>query len=396
MIKIALVSLLIVFSSISIPVLSLELESESTIENNNIKNWTWMFYNDADFKDGYNPLNDFCLEAFSGINLSVIVLEDPNNGPANIWKISEKHEKILLEEFGEVNMGCCRTLERFIEYCKENYPAERYLLSVYDHGSAWKGACIDKTNFDSNLKMNGFQTALDNTDGVDIICFTAPCLMGSIESVYEIRDCVDVYIGSEELSSYSHWLAVIDDICEILNNETTLSNYEIGERIIYLIENNEENYPEWHENLTMSAIRTDKIEDLVESINNLSKNIIKSKLFTTISKIKTAKEITKKFIFVLSDLYNFTENLQKIEGLDQTIYKDLENIQKNFNQTVIAECHGISQKGSNGLTIYFPDKFFTLRAPGFNFFNYRIRFNKLDFVKNTYWDEFLFFYLLIS
>jgi len=395
MIKTTLV-LILLLSNIALPGFGLEIESELIIENSNdIENWTWMFYDDADFKDGYNPINDFSLKAFSGINLSVIVLEDPNNGPGNIWKINEKHEKILLEELGEVNMGCYKTLEQFIKYCKENFPAERYFLSVYDHGSAWRGACVDNTNLDSNLKMNGFQTALENTGGVDIICFTAPCIMGSIESIYELRDCVDVYIGSEELSGYCHWLGVIDDICEILNNETTLSNYEIGEKIIQLVENNED-FPEWHEDLTMSAIRTDKIEELVDSINVFCKHILKNKLFKNFAKIKIALSKTKKYIYVLSDLYNFTENLQKIEGLDQTIYKDLENIRNNFNQTVFAECHGISQKGSNGLSIYFPDKFFNLRAPGFNLFNYRSRLNKLDFTKNTYWDEFLFFYILLS
>jgi len=28
---------------------------------------------------------------------------------------------------------------------------------------------------------------------------------GALESVYELRNCVDIYIGSEETSGYGHW-----------------------------------------------------------------------------------------------------------------------------------------------------------------------------------------------
>ena len=95
--------------------------------NENMK-WTWMFYDDADFL-GYDPLDDFAYEAFSSENINVIVLQDPYDGPANIWYIDEDHNKNLLMDVGEVDMGDGKTLRDFINYSKNNFPSDRYLLS---------------------------------------------------------------------------------------------------------------------------------------------------------------------------------------------------------------------------------------------------------------------------
>jgi hypothetical protein len=54
--------------------------------------------------------------------------------------------------------------------------------------------------------MHDMQEALSKNGGVDFVLFTAPCLMGAIESVYELRNCAKVYIGSENLSGYCWWL----------------------------------------------------------------------------------------------------------------------------------------------------------------------------------------------
>ena len=54
-------------------------------------------------------------------------------------------------------MGDYQTLSYFINYGKQNYPADRYLLWIYNHGGGWKGACMDDTNNDPLLTMDDFQ-----------------------------------------------------------------------------------------------------------------------------------------------------------------------------------------------------------------------------------------------
>lgn len=160
-------------------------EKQIQIKNSEPKKWTWMFYDDADFQQAYDALEDFAAEVNSSENINVLVLQDTNTGPGKLWYINENHSKELIEDLGEIDMGNYTTLKYFVNYSKQNYPEDRYLLSVYNHGSGWMGACSDTTN-QSWLSMNGFQKALEKTNNVDIICFTAPCLMGSFEAAYEL------------------------------------------------------------------------------------------------------------------------------------------------------------------------------------------------------------------
>jgi hypothetical protein len=341
------------------------------------KNWTWLFYDDADFNNAYDPLESFTVEANSGENLNVIILQDTNYGPAKIWYINENHEHILLEDWGEVDMGDSQTLQNFLEYGKTNYPATRYMLAMYDHGYGWKGACVDNTN--NLLTMNEMKQALTNTNGADILCFTAPCLMGALESVYELKDCVDVYVGSEEGSGYIHWLGTIAGISNILNNDPDLSYIEIGEQIIQSIANN----TSLPDSVTMSAIMTDKIEELVSSFDTIAHDFINN-FNEPFDNVWAAYSNAQSFgVEYCIDAYDFAKECLLLET-NQTICQHLENFMNHMSEAVIEECHGNEHPDAYGLTIYFPDPF------KYSFDSYYADPDfKLDFSQNTLWDEFL-------
>lgn len=352
--------------------------------------WTYMFYDDADFSNAYDPLEDFSKDAFSGENLHVLVLQDTNKGPATLWHIDENHEKTALEELGEVNMGDYRTLKDFIKYSKEHFPAKRYLLAMYDHGGGWMGACTDVTD-NGWLTMHEIHRALFENGGIDIICFTAPCLMGSLEAVYELRDVVDVYVGSEELSGFIYWWDTVHDLCDILNNETALTNYEIGRKIIDVIDTRYVNNVLYGRTLTMSAIRTDKIADVAAAVDQLSQDFLNPLRLLSYRAIRSARahafqlaKAGEEDDYSLFDLYGFLENLQG--------FKNCETVKDTLDQAILAECHGSKQEGCHGLSIYFPDTIMTYGQT----ILYRDEGEALDFAIDTNWDEFLILYVLIS
>ena len=144
----------------------------ANLKNNNVfitnstnKSWTTLYYIDNDFSGGFDdPLQDiFIDEIASTSSVNVVVIQDNLDEPAFIYYIDENHNKLVLEELGEVNMADYLILKNFIEYGKEHYPADRYLLWVYDHGGAWKGACIDETNKAIGMTLDKFQKALSET-----------------------------------------------------------------------------------------------------------------------------------------------------------------------------------------------------------------------------------------
>ncbi len=367
------------------------------------KEWTLMFYGDADYNDSYDPLEDFSEQAFSGDNLNVIFLQDRYDGPAALWYIDENHSKILLREMGEVNMGNYTTLRDFINYGKNNFSAQRYILFINDHGGGWLGCCMDSTP-NGWLTMYDLKKALTEAGGVDVTCFVA-CHMAAVESAYELRNCTKIYIGSEEGSGYGYWMqGSIRNICKLIDNNRDISNIDLGKNIINILNGNlfstffnKIDYKYYAKDVTMSAIDTSKMENVASSIDQLAKSLA-DKLTGSVAKInrnhfriKLIRNLTQsfppKFDLLRSkkdkfDIYDFSKKCYHFFFLDKEIRCSAKKVMKSINEAVIANLKGISHLRAHGLTIYFPPDF---DSP--------IGLYKLDFVNNTYWDEFLGYYL---
>ena len=112
-------------------------------------NWTILVYAAGD--------NDLSSEAFKDIRemekygskegeVEIIALVDSLGEQAKIYKIikDEKYDRfppiisVPIKELGEINMGEASTLIDFIEYGISNYPADKYALIIWNHGSGWK------------------------------------------------------------------------------------------------------------------------------------------------------------------------------------------------------------------------------------------------------------------
>lgn len=353
------------------------------------KAWTTLYYLDADYNGGYaDPLQQlFIDEINSTANVNVVVIQDTLNEPAFIYYIDENHTKVVLEELGEVNMGDYQVLQEFLAYGKQHYPAERSLLWVYDHGGAWKGACLDETDGAIGMTLDNFQKALQATGGVDVICFLA-CLMSSIEAVYELRNDVDVFVGSEDLA-YMTWF---DDICgdtnTLLTESPSLSNDEIGSMIVQYFQDSH-NAPV--NKLTISALRTEHIASLATALDVLVREYTKHWL-RYYRPIKNAYNSTFLLsdldewaaVFEVYDLRGFIENLPQCQ-LTQAVLDA-------FDDVLIAEAHGIDMEETHGLSIFFQPQ----KSPYGLFRDYRDENYGLDFAQDTFWNEFLFLFILTN
>jgi len=115
----------------------------------------------------------------------------------------------LVADLGEVNMGAPETLVEFITWGAQNYPADHYLVVLWDHGSGWRAAsttptkeiCYDDTSHDAlttaelMAACSGIRTALGRN--LDLVACDA-CLMGELELAYPLRAFADYYVASEE------------------------------------------------------------------------------------------------------------------------------------------------------------------------------------------------------
>ncbi|UCG52428.1 MAG: T9SS type A sorting domain-containing protein [Candidatus Latescibacterota bacterium] len=353
------------------------------------RTWTFLFYDDADFEAAYDPFNNFVSDAHSDVNVNVIILRDRNDRPASVWHLDERHRARMLEYWGEVNMARSTTLKRFVAYGKTNYPADRYFLAMYDHGGGWRGACEDVTN-GGFVTLRSIAQGIGDAGGVDILAFTAPCLMGAMESVYEVRECVEVYIGSEDLSGYVYWIGIMGDICDVLNDSESLSNEDIGKRIIEIVENN----PAWSEDprwkwSTISAMTTSGVTLAVQQLDVIAEYMsVHTALL--LDNLETSRARTwllgsgANYDTKSVDVYDFTVRLSE-EASDPFLLKSLQDLWDLLDDAIIAECHRETSttRFPHGLSLYFPS----------SIAGYAIGYGRvLDLTRDTSWDEFLLEY----
>jgi len=370
---------------------------ENHLSNNDTKKWTIMLYDNSDFLNAYDPLDYFALEAYSNININALVLQDKEHGPATLWYIDENHNKISIEEMGEINMGNFSILRDFITYCKNNYTAHRYMLFFSGHGHGWMGAGVDFTPNKDILSMNEMQQALTETNGVDIVCFSAPCLMGAVESAYELRNCTKIYIGSESISGYTYWNATIGDIFNLINNSPDISDINLGKEIVNMIKTNL--YGNFFEELinlsavTISAIDTSKMEKVAQSIDQFAR-FLSNKVNSSRFQIKLIRFLSQHIPFrfhpiipykVLIDIYDFSKKCYLFFPQDKEIQTSAKAVMDSIDEAVIANLKSILYLGAHGLSIFFPNNLFLFDERYINW--------DLDLINDTDWDEFITLYL---
>ena len=155
-----------------------------------------------------------------------------SNQTNQIYQIVNGKIKRLESDMGNKSMTDPTTLTSFIQYCSENFPANRNQLILWDHG----GGSVSGFGYDEKKPGSGsmdlaeIDKALKNA-GVkfDFIGFDA-CLMATAETALMLNDHADYMIASEETEPgigwyYTNWLTK-------LGKNTSMSTVDLGKHII--------------------------------------------------------------------------------------------------------------------------------------------------------------------
>lgn len=113
----------------------------------------------------------------------------------------------VVSQAASEDMGDYKRVVDFVTWAKKNYPARRYMLILWDHGSGWldpqqkKKAAQKGISFDDQtgnyIRTKQIGSILNEAGKVDVLAFDA-CLMQMGEVAAEVKDKTDVIIGSEE------------------------------------------------------------------------------------------------------------------------------------------------------------------------------------------------------
>jgi hypothetical protein len=196
----------------SVSLLSVSLSSTSSAADQDEPTWTIMVYMAADAEPVLpweEDMNE--MEAANLMDwMDVVVLIDPlgfgdsvlleverDTGPDIVSKeIDDAGEVIPMT--GEADMASPDTLRDFVTFTARNYPADRFALVLWGHSGGWYGLCQDGS---VALQLPDLAYALGTATEemgrkLDIVIADS-CAEGVLETMYELREAADWYVGSE-------------------------------------------------------------------------------------------------------------------------------------------------------------------------------------------------------
>ena len=378
--------------------------------------WTFMVYMAGDNNLDGAALRDIAEMAKAGSTKDVHVLvqldriEDQQTRRYRITR-GGGFKKDCIETFSETNTGDPQILYSFCKWAVDNYPADHYALILWNHGSGWWEEAKSKTTSPTGRRLHrplfrhtflqshrsicyddtSDGDALDNRElrvvlagvcallgrKIDLLGMDA-CLMNMIEVAYQLRDSVNILVGSEIEEPFDGW-----PYAEILTRLTARPRQDAAALARWIVKSYLLSYKGQDETVTLSTIDLGRIEDVAIKIDALSEALLDGT--DTESKLIEAawNKSPRFFDHNYIDLACFSRNLRKAGAAIQARANDLLAALKPGKGRVILRQGKIGRevRGTGGLSIYFPAN------------RINTAYRSLDFSEDCRWVTFLERYL---
>ena len=149
------------------------------------------------------------------------------------YAIKQGKLELVDDSLGQLDTTDPNTLADFIRWGTEKYPADRYMLLLWDHGAGpVYGFGYDEFQSDyAALTLDEMKQALDANPGVhfDIIGMDC-CIMGSLETCVALQPYCDYTVLSEDFEpgigwSYKEWMGMLEQ-------NPSIGMVELGKTIV--------------------------------------------------------------------------------------------------------------------------------------------------------------------
>jgi hypothetical protein len=334
-----------------------------------------------------------------------------------------------VQSLPETNTGEPTFLLDFVKWGIASYPANRYMLILWNHGSGWDDTDVyarlgvrngrlyrpgrirnaffkssvrkaaefsarnphlaraiafddDAKDFLDSLEMKKVLADIRKLLGrkLDILGMDA-CLMSMAEIAYQIRESVGFMVGSEETEPVDGW--PYHSIIEILTSTPELSPRDLSKTIVstYI-----ESYKGSGEDVTQSAGDVSVALRVAVAVKKLAEALTTGLGDTRTRNLMAGirNQVQEYYIPENIDLVDYC-TLLKGSGVGSEIKTACDGVINAVKKTkgfiVSSGYLGSSMKRSNGLAIYFPTR------------NISELYAKLEFAKKTRWGDFLKAYI---
>lgn len=354
--------------------------------------WTFLIYMAADNDLEPFALSDFNEMEFVGSTDTVNVILQIDRSPDydrsdDDWTDTRRYfvtrdpslttiNSEELARIGEINTGDPAPLVDFATWGIENYPAEKYALIIWDHGSSWLGLATDFSSGTDDLTMPELESALEeitltsNIDQFDIIGFDA-CLMGSFEVFSAIAPYGRYGLATPELVPGNGWDYF--GIFASLARNPELTTPELGQVIVDTFY---EFYTETVTNysvFSLSLVDLSLVDEVNNALNSLATTITADP--TALDSIGSARNRTRVFgafgdpqwtdIWGAIDFTEFSR-LLSTTPVNADAVQAAQNVQTSSEAMLLYYRGSAELADTNGVSIYFPRNLDFYRQYNFN------------------------------
>jgi len=331
-------------------------------------------------------------------------------------KTPEKMTSKSLQELGDVDMADPLALTDFVMWAKENYPAKKYALILWNHGTGWKeiqpsimdadtgeiGISAGLTNAINNISYN---ISYDDTSKtsmsipilgetlarikgilgkpLDLLGFDA-CLMQMVEVSWTAGPYALCQIGSPDQEPERGW--PYDQIAADLIKKPEINALALGKHIADVYNKSYMSGTQGNTAVVLSVIDLEKSEAFREDLNHFC-NVARQNI-VDIDKYEAARDAALKYSYGdYIDLGHFLALLieAKINGETRSAATQLLKslvTEKNSSGYVAKNAkNGDKFKDSRGISIFFPTR------QGFK--TYKARYLEHAIAQETEWFNFL-------
>jgi len=280
----------------------------------------------------------------------------------------------VLENMGEINSGDPKTVSDFVVWGIQNYPAEKYMLVLWDHGGGWIANLTDDDSGDDLdlLEVGQILQRAQTEAGIDkfeLLAFDM-CLMGQFEVAATIAPYAKYGLASEEVVPGPGYFYVFVD--ELIKNPDMDGAELSGHVIDYFMQF----YEEWGkaDAYGLSAYDLSQIGAVETAVNDFSK-VVQANPAAALSSIADARNNTISFggfddpqyydVWSSVDVYKFGELLGGLSTLPN-IQAAAQALTQAVSGFVLHDSHNDALEGSHGLAIYFPRNYKAYKTASFN------------------------------
>ena len=304
------------------------------------------------------------VEAGDAINVVVLAggakewdLEDLKGNRRTLAVIRDGYfEK--LEDWGKASMGSPDSLEEFLRYGLTEYPADRTIAVLWDHGAGSEGGvCFDETANDDGLTIAEINSVLNKLDksvpGYHINIFGCDaCMMATYEMAAMLsHHNIGYYVASEELEPgtgwyYTAWLDMLKDDPDL--SDTDLCGAIIESFMDEGLNNDPDDY------LTMSAVdlsRMGALESRMEQFASVMSGQIDS---GNISAIRRGRSRMYTFGSFADGSWDMVDLGSALDAYAQFDSETAANAKRSLSETVILSKQTANLDTCSGLSILIP------------------------------------------